>query len=428
MSIPSSDRATVAKTRSRGVFRLLLGVVLCAILIAPSSAFAAYRQTYGFVNRWTVAAGTPSAQFEAYGMALAPSGDVIIASHDTYVAEYTVAGVPVTTLGSTVTTAFGAEGFDTANNVAVRGTDMWVLDYDKGVAKLDTSGQSQGVYVASVPGVSSLEALEGVAVDASGCVYVTDHGSPNGNGFRVAKFTSNGTYVTSFGDVGTPLWSAHSVAVGPDWQVYVADGGAGAVRRYTPDATRTGYTLTGTWTNAAFGEPQAVATDAWGNVFVLDYGTQTVTKLDPSGNPLARWGGIGSGNGLFTTGWSLVVAPNGHVFVDDRSGAVVQEFQLLDLGPITWAAGNVTVKKGKNAGLKYKVDEDVSSSAKVTIKVYKGSKLKATVACGSVSQGTWHTKSWKCKLAKGTYKWKVYATDAAGHAQRNVAVKTLKVK
>jgi DNA-binding beta-propeller fold protein YncE len=171
-----------------------------------------------------------------------------------------------------------------------------------------------------------------------------------------------------------------------------------------------------------------VAADAKGNVFVLDATTRTVTKLNSAGVAVARWGGQGTGNGVFMTPWSLVVAPNGNVFVDDRDALTVQQFQQLDLGPLTSAAANVTVKKGKTAKLKYKADEDFSSTVRVTIKVYKGSKLKATLKLGTVSQGVWHTKSWKCKLAKGSYKWKVYATDAAGHAQQNVASKTLKVK
>ena len=76
----------------------------------------------------------------------------------------------------------------------------------------------------------------------------------------------------------------------------------------------------------------------------------------------------------------------------------------------------------------YKADADISPSAKPTIKVYKGSSLKATISCGTVSQGYWHSKSWTCKLAKGSYAWKVYAKDSAGHAQLNIASKTLTVK
>jgi hypothetical protein len=36
--------------------------------------------------------------------------------------------------------------------------------------------------------------------------------------------------------------------------------------------------------------------------------------------------------------------------------------------------------------------------------------------------------SFKCTLAKGTYKWYVYATDLAGNTQDNIAQATLKVK
>ena len=87
----------------------------------------------------------------------------------------------------------------------------------------------------------------------------------------------------------------------------------------------------------------------------------------------------------------------------------------------------MSVKRGQNAKFKYKANEDISSTVKVVIRIYRGSTRVATIACGTVSQGVWHTKSWKCKLAKRSYKWKVYAKDGAGHVQRNVATKTLKV-
>jgi hypothetical protein len=58
--------------------------------------------------------------------------------------------------------------------------------------------------------------------------------------------------------------------------------------------------------------------------------------------------------------------------------------------------------------------DDLTNSLPVTIRVFKGTTLEAAIACGTVSQGVWHTKSWTCKLAKGTYTWKVYATDGQG--------------
>ena len=69
-----------------------------------------------------------------------------------------------------------------------------------------------------------------------------------------------------------------------------------------------------------------------------------------------------------------------------------------------------------------------STRAAAWIKVKKGSAVKKTISLGSVQCGSWLTKKWTCKLAKGSYRWFVYATDEGGHVQVLVGNKALKVK
>ena len=415
----SPVRASAIGSRARSGVLLCLLAVLAATLLAPAPALSAYAQTYKFVSKWTIP--EPPLGFAAKGMALAPNGNLLVASSGPYVAEYTTAGAQVRTMGS------GVE-LTQLDNIARGGDSLWVLDDQSTVKKLDADGNYAGVTI------TGLSLASGLAVDASGCVYVADQEDHTlGYDWWISKYSPTGALIVKFGTSGPPntnwLWSAPSISIGPNWDVYVADSSGNMVRRYTPNAARRSYSPTARWKNTdAFPWPVSVAADANGNVFVLDATTRTVTKLSPTGTLLARWGGKGPTNGKFTTPWSLVVAANGSVFVDDRDALTVQQFQIVDLGPTTSAAGTVTVKKGKAAKFKYKVDEDVSSSVNVTIKIYKGSVLKATIPCGTVSQGAWHTKSWTCKLAKGSYAWKVYATDGTGHAQRNVASKALKVQ
>jgi hypothetical protein len=153
----------------------------------------------------------------------------------------------------------------------------------------------------------------------------------------------------------------------------------------------------------------------------------SVTKLDSSNHVLAHWTG-GTTGGTFDDPKGIAVALNGNVFVADNDGAHVRNFHLQDLGPSTYASASLTVKKGKSTTFKYEGKDDVSDTLQMTIKIYKGSSLKKTISLGSVSQAVWHTKSYKVTLAKGTYTWKVYATDEMLQTQRNVASKTLKVK
>lgn len=418
---PSACTTVLARRVTRAL-ALGVAVAACAMLVAPATALA-YKQSYSFVTSWPFPTPLPSSSFAAHGMAIGTNGDLLVSSHDTYVADYTTAG--------SFQGQIGAGTLSQVDSVAERGSDLWLLDAVEGVAKFDTDGDYLGTSVTGVPGSGVFNEADGIALDASGAVYVSDRSSSTGYGYRVSKFTSSGVYVTDFGSGGTNgakfMQSASSIAVGPRFDVYVADWLANKVWHYAPtNAARTAYTLVGSWSDdARFPNPHGVAVDVAGNIFVLDdYGTGQLSKLDPSGEVLAH-SDRGSG---FAYLWSVAVNGAGHVFVDDRDNAMIEEFYLANMRPTTNASANLTVKKGKSVSFKYKAGDDVNPNISVTIKVYKGSSLKATIKCGSVSQGLWHTKSWTCKLAKGKYTWKVYATDTAAQTQRNIAYKTLTVK
>ena len=97
-------------------------------------------------------------------------------------------------------------------------------------------------------------------------------------------------------------------------------------------------------------------------------------------------------------------------------------------GPTTSASNKLSVKRGKKATFRFKV-LDRTATAKVTIKIYKGKKLKKSLAVGSKACGSPQSYAWKrCTLAKGRYTWKVYATDEAGNAQVKIGSKRLTVK
>jgi hypothetical protein len=99
--------------------------------------------------------------------------------------------------------------------------------------------------------------------------------------------------------------------------------------------------------------------------------------------------------------------------------------------PGTETQGNVTVRKGRTAKLKYSIDEPagLSPTADVVIKVKRGSGRTAkTITANDVPVGPSQTASFTCKLAKGKYTWYVYATDLAGNTQENIAHAKLTVK
>jgi uncharacterized lipoprotein NlpE involved in copper resistance len=138
--------------------------------------------------------------------------------------------------------------------------------------------------------------------------------------------------------------------------------------------------------------------------------------------------------------WTTYAAP----FVVNVQGASVWEFRSTDAagnveaaqtftarvdakGPQTSALAKVTVKKGKKATFRFRVN-DLTPTATVTIKIYKHNKLKKTITVGSKATNSAQSYKWKCKLAKGSYTWKVYAKDLAGNSQAKAGSKTLVVK
>ncbi|MDI9598701.1 MAG: hypothetical protein QM323_04270 [Acidobacteriota bacterium] len=105
-------------------------------------------------------------------------------------------------------------------------------------------------------------------------------------------------------------------------------------------------------------------------------------------------------------------------------------FEVREDTPPTTSAKAVSVRRGRTATLKFKVDdagpEDV---AQVVIKVQnKKGKVVRTIKAGSRRVGVDQTAQFRCTLAKGVYTYYVYATDSAGQAQSKVGSAKLTVK
>jgi len=155
----------------------------------------------------------------------------------------------------------------------------------------------------------------GMAVDASGSVYVADYGN-----HRVQKFTSTGAYVTQWGTHGSgngQFNGPEGVAVDAGGNVYVADFGNNRIQKFT--GTGAYLTQWGTFGTGAgqFNSPLGVAVDASGNVYVADNFNNRIQKFTDTGTYLTRWGTNGSGNGQFNGPTGLAVDASGNVYVGD---------------------------------------------------------------------------------------------------------------
>jgi DNA-binding beta-propeller fold protein YncE len=175
-----------------------------------------------------------------------------------------------------------------------------------------------------------------VAVDGEGNVYVVD--SDNN---RIEKLDANGKFLLAWGNKApdSPPFppgqfnQPWGIAVDKSGNVYVADTWDYRIQKF--DAS--GKFLTEWGSNGdtrgdpkvnptQFYGPRAIAVDAQGNVLVTDTGNKRVLKFSPTGEPLAQFGGVGSGNGQFQEPVGIGIDSQGNIYVADTWNQRIQKF------------------------------------------------------------------------------------------------------
>jgi sugar lactone lactonase YvrE len=200
----------------------------------------------------------------------------------------------------------------------------------------------------------------GVTVDASGNLYVSDtHNSiireitPAG---LASTFAGTPTIGYSDGPVATAQFYAPTgSAFDRQGNLYVADFGNNVIRKITPAGTVSTYAGNGragyyngaadsshlksaTDTMALFNNPQAVAVDAAGNVYVADRGNNLIRKILPTGRVITMAGTRTAGyvdatNVLasFNNPTGVAVDASGNVYVADQGNSAIRKITPADV-------------------------------------------------------------------------------------------------
>ncbi|MEY2658848.1 MAG: hypothetical protein RLZZ123_20 [Pseudomonadota bacterium] len=246
-----------------------------------------------------------------------PSGLAVDSSGNVFVADYNGFQIRKINPAGVVSTWAGAAGFSgyvdgtgaTARfsgpyGIAVDSSDhLYVADQGNHlIRKISPAGvvstlagvRESGGYVDGTSGTAKFNNPYGVAVDASGHVYVAD--SSNN---RIRKITPSGvvsTYsgVGILGELNGTAWLAtfsvpYGVCLDAAGNVYVADSSNHLIRKVSPDgavSTLAGVVnepghLEGTGGTAKFNRPLGVAVDASGHVYVVDSDNHRIRKLSP---------------------------------------------------------------------------------------------------------------------------------------------------
>lgn len=233
----------------------------------------------------------------------APSGIAVDAQNNVYVADrgnnlirkITAAGVVSTfagggsaglTNGTSTAASFNtptALATDAAGNVYVadKGNNAIRKITPEGVVTTFAGSTTKG-YVNDTGTSALFDRPSGIALDAAGNVYVADFGN---NAIR--KITPAGVVTTYAGDQGSDLVGAPTaLAIDKDGTLFIADGNgrvlsitAAKVLHVLAGTSGTSGLVNGAGKNALFSNPQGVAVDASGNIYVSDYNNNQIRKI-----------------------------------------------------------------------------------------------------------------------------------------------------
>jgi DNA-binding beta-propeller fold protein YncE len=277
--------------------------------------------------------GSGDGQFEVpYGVAAGADGEV-------YVADYGNDRVQVFNRGGAYLRQWGSVGtgngqFESPHGVAVADGEVYVAD--SGNSRIQVFS-SDGTYLRQWGGQGTgngeFYALYGLAV-AGGEVYVADTDNN-----RVQVFDTSGTYQRQWGTAGSgdgQFLLPRGIAVSAGGEVYVADAGNDRIEVFDSSGTYLRQWGTPGSGDRQFTKPQGVAIGAGGEVYVADscidpltapeVGNNRVQVFSPDGIYLTQWGGYGTGDGQFSNPEGVAVDADGEVYVVDSNNHRVEKF------------------------------------------------------------------------------------------------------
>lgn len=298
----------------------------------------------------------------------------------------TPAGVVTTIAGTTGQVGY-ADGigtmatFDMPLGLAVdSGGNVYVADsVNDTVRRITPSGVVSTL--AGAPGLmgradgkgstARLNGPTGVAVDATGNVYVADNQldlirkiTPDG---VVTTFAGGGNVSIDQDGIGTDARFdvPYGIAVDPAGNLYISDMNACTIRKIDSSGVVTTLAGTakkigsadGTGPAAKFSFPAGIAADAKGNVYVADSGNSTIRKITPAGVVTTIGGiagqtgwadGIGSAASFYWP-YDIAVDGAGNIYVADSINGVIRKGTLIATVAITNQPTSTSVTAGTSA-------------------------------------------------------------------------------
>ena len=338
------------------------------------------------------AAATSAALQEPEGVAVAPSGLLYIAdTFNSRVRVVSLGGVIQTAAGTGISSFSGDGGpavsatFFLPTDVATdNGGNLYIADYGNGRIRQVAQGQIKTVvgsdsvtvvFNQAPANTIRLNGPTGLAVDNSGDIFIAEGGIGTGSSLGIGDyaiwevngagtiFAAAGNGIENYSGDGGPATAAQfnrpaNVVLDSLGNLYIADSANNRVRQISASGVITTVAGTGVAgysgdggpaTKAMFKNPQGLAADADGNVYIADTGNNRIRKLLPDGTILSI---VGNGNASFYgddgNGNSaslhapegLYSAGGGYIYIADTGNQRIR--LLLPDGAIITVAGNGT--------------------------------------------------------------------------------------
>jgi type IX secretion system substrate protein/NHL repeat-containing protein len=251
------------------------------------------------------------------GIAIDAAGNLYVASWSDHTIRKVAPSGVITRFAGNSTPGFGGDGgaatdaqLNNPNKITIDNTgNMYIADYTNNrVRKVTSAGFISTIAGNGTPGYSldgipatnsELNHPSGVAVDATGNVYIADYAN-----YRVRKVSTSGIISTIAG-TGTPgnigdgglataaeIDDTYGLALDAANNLYLADAGNNKIRKISASGIMSTYAGTGVpsfsgdgfqATDATLNNPAGVAVDHANNVYVGDQFNNRIRKIAPSG-------------------------------------------------------------------------------------------------------------------------------------------------
>jgi streptogramin lyase len=298
----------------------------------------------------------------SYAIAVDSVGNVWVAGNESAntnstLSEFNSSGSPLSGSG------FTGGGLNTPRGMTIdKSGNIWITDRyttEFGLSEFDSSGSS----VAGSPFIGGgISYPWGIAADLSGNLWVADRFTTgDAYGTDLSEFTASTGAANSHSPItGGGLGQPVGVAVDASGNIWVSDQTNSNDISTDEGAALSEFNSSGTaitgadgYTGGGMTEPDHIAIDGAGRVWVADYASSSICEFSSSGTAISGGSGHGYsyGTGLLGEPWGLAIDLSGNLWVPVQSGGsnAIVEFVGVAAPVVTPMVANLLTPYGGHA-------------------------------------------------------------------------------